>query len=69
MRPDGMLKSGAATERFEDEDELEDDADSEGVWVQDEASELGRGKRCRMANKFYTGFWKHKDNEASDEGF
>ena len=69
MRPDGTLKSGAAAERFEDEDELADDADSEGDRAQEEASELGRGKRRRTANKFYTGFWRHKDNEVSDEDF
>ena len=64
-----MLKSGAAMEQFEDKDELADDADSEGVQVQEEASELRCGKCHRMANKFYTGFWRHKDNEASDEDF
>ena len=66
MRTDGTLKSGAEAERFEDEDHLEQYSE-EHVQLQEEASNLGRGKRRKVANKHYMGFWRHDDNKASDE--
>ena len=66
MRPDGTLKSGAEAERFEDEVHLEEYGE-ERVQLQEEASNLRRGKRCKVANKHYMCFWRHDDNETSDE--
>ena len=68
MRPDGTLKSGAEAERFEDEVHLEEYSE-ERVQLQEEASNLGCGKHRKVANKHYMGFWRHDDNEASDEDF
>ena len=68
MRPDGTLKSGAEAKRFEDEVHLEEYGE-ERVQLQEEASNLGRGKCRKVANKHYMGFWRHDDNEASDEDF
>ena len=67
MRPDGTLKSGAEAKRF-DEVHLEEYGE-ERVQLQEEASNLGRGKCRKVANKHYMGFWRHDDNEASDEDF
>ena len=68
MRPDGTLKSGIEAKRFEDEGHLEEYGE-ERVQLQEEASNLGRGKRRKVANKHYMGFWRHDDNKASDDDF
>ena len=68
MRPDRTLKSGAEAERFEDEVHLEEYG-KEHVQLQEVASNLGCGKHHKVANKHYMGFWRHDDNEASDEDF
>ena len=68
MRPDRTFKSGAEAKRFEDEVHLEEYGE-EHVQLQEEASNLGRGKRRKVENKHYMGFWRHNDNEASDEDF
>jgi hypothetical protein len=57
---------GAKAERFEDEVHLKKDGEKH-VQLQEEASNLGHGKCCKVANKQYMGFWRHNDNEASDE--
>jgi hypothetical protein len=65
----GEMVSTAAAESLDENDmEAEKEPEGDEMVGADNPTELGRGKRKRITNRLYNpkSFWRHNDNEASD---
>ena len=65
----GTRKSGALTSIVEAEnsDDFGIPLEPENVQVEGPGSSHGRGMRKKMANKQYEGFWRHNNDDGSDD--